>query len=413
MKLLEHVPSALALAVLLAACDPAVVAEDAGPIDDASTDAPSDVPADAGPVACTDQLTERAPLLLAPDFRRTQIHPAATFDGEHLWVTLTVAAEEGSSFDVVILPLGCDGTPGEPIPVDDDVTSNDIDGALAIRGETLLVAWQRDTGDGAVSIWARAFDLTGTPLGPSAALVTRREGEVVVGTHWFPEVIATEDGFLLVASRGVEAVSSFQIFTQRFDASGAPIGEAEEPALDATRTASHPSVALDDEGSPYLGFDTTPDVGVDHAVFFPPGGPARDLGNPDIGSATPSLAWVGDRVLAAFDVASAARGVSVFDPAADTDTEVAPGGSGAFLAQAGVLWLSDFRGFSANVLAARGIASTLALGPIVTIPTSGPIPGPYRPGLHTLSGDLHLVIYSEGVSPIFAARAAFVRLPRP
>ena len=131
-------------------------------------------PPDAGPLGCAEGFAERAPFSLAPSFRRTQIHPAAAFDGEHIWVTLTVAEEVGSSFDIVLVPLGCDGAPGAPIPVDDEIEPNDIDASLAIFGETLLVAWQRDRGEGTIAIWTRAFALDGTPLRPSAAPIISR-----------------------------------------------------------------------------------------------------------------------------------------------------------------------------------------------------------------------------------------------
>jgi hypothetical protein len=402
--------------------DGTVPEADAGPdLGVADAGAPDAEAPDAGPPDCASLLRPTPPFDLAPGFRRTQIHPAAVFDRDRFWVTLTVAEVEGSGLDVVLVPVGCDGRSGTPIPVDDEVTPNDIDGALAVRGDVLLVAWQRDRGTGTIDTMVRAFSRDGAPLGESRALRTTREGEPVDGTHWFPQVLATDDGFVLVGTRGVDAARGFHTFVQRLDAAGAPLGEALEPAFEPGRSHGAPAAALDTAGALHLAWESTPEVGETTAWYASPGAAPAALAPDLIASGAPSLAALGPDVLVAFDAGGAtARSVRLRLATAggglDAPVTVAERGFAPSLAEGAVLWGEELRGFSVARLQARAFARTptgLALGPTAVIPTAGSVPLPYRPGIVRATGDLHLVLWSEGTSPTFTARGALVRLPAP
>ena len=75
-----------------------------------------DVPIDSGPVAC-DALSETAPFLLAPGLR-AQLQLDAVFDGEQIWIALTVDDEGDGEVDIVLVRHDCGGNvQGDPILV--------------------------------------------------------------------------------------------------------------------------------------------------------------------------------------------------------------------------------------------------------------------------------------------------------
>ncbi|HJL27808.1 MAG TPA: hypothetical protein RMI62_01865, partial [Polyangiaceae bacterium LLY-WYZ-15_(1-7)] len=232
---------------------------------------------DAGAPSCSELLAPRAPFAIAPGFRGTQIHPAVVFDGERLWVTFTAVEEgegEGRGFDVFVLSLDCAGEVSAPVQVNAAVEPNDIDGTVAVHGERVLVAWQADEGTGTIGTVVRAFDRSLAPIGGDRPLTTTRLGEPVLGTTWMPELHPRgEDGFLLVGSRGVEALSTFQVFLQALDADGEASGETVEPASVEGAAQSTPTMlALGDEL--HLAWVQEPQMGNAQGVYLAPGAEA-------------------------------------------------------------------------------------------------------------------------------------------
>ncbi|MCB9615852.1 MAG: hypothetical protein H6722_25745 [Sandaracinus sp.] len=390
----------LALGALCVACGDDDVVFDASVLEDATidgaTDGGSDAGLDAGPPTCVSQLAEGA-FELAPGFRRTQIHPAATFDGERLFVTLTVVEEEGSGFDVVWFTVNCDGTVSAPIAVDDDVAPSDLESTIAVRGDTVLVAWQRDVGDGTITTWHRAFDRAGSPTSEPTRLQTMREGAPVEGTHWFPHLAVTDEGFVLHGARGLETV--FQVYGQAFDAEGRPSGESFAPAEDLERSQTAPFALADGT----VAFDASTET--DDFVNVVESETVTVLGESFGASATPTLARVGASTLVAYS----AGGRVMLETLGGARVEVGSGGA-AWLAEGAVLWLEDFTGAFASRVRARAVGEDLTLGEPVEVPIASRVAGLYRPALHHVEDGWYFALWNDGTSPEFVARGAFLRL---
>ena len=143
-----------------------------------------------------------------------------------------------------------------------------------VLGERVLVAWQADEGTGTIGTVVRAFDRSLAPIGGDRPLTTTRLGEPVLGTTWMPELHPRgEDGFLLVGSRGVEALSTFQVFLQALDADGEASGETVEPASVEGAAQSTPTMlALGDEL--HLAWVQEPQMGNAQGVYLAPGAEA-------------------------------------------------------------------------------------------------------------------------------------------
>ncbi|MCP4804195.1 MAG: hypothetical protein GY913_14735 [Proteobacteria bacterium] len=98
----------------------------------------------------SDGVTE--PLADGPD---TQIHGTSVFDGRHLWMAWNIPNEH-STFDVQLARYTCDGVMDlGPI----DVTAreeNDVDPALGVVGDEVVVAWTTSVSSG-VHISAAGF----------------------------------------------------------------------------------------------------------------------------------------------------------------------------------------------------------------------------------------------------------------
>lgn len=222
--------------------------------DDAEADAQivDATPPDAAPpVECA---LSGVTLPVDPDGPDTQIHPALAVDGQGLWVVYNRVTPGESTFDVWATRLGCDGLPTvPPFEVTADRVSNDVDPGVAVGPAGVIMAWTQNLDNATPNLVTRyrIFDHDGTPRGPSQPLVTQREGAEFVGGHWMPQVSATIDGFVIVGARGVEERSAFQVFGQRLDADGVPVGETASVELDMTQQLD-PDVGVAADGTVWI-----------------------------------------------------------------------------------------------------------------------------------------------------------------
>lgn len=224
---------------------------DAGGTDAGGTDA-GDASVDAGAAldpACWDDAASLG--VFALEGETTQIHPDVAWDGEAVWVTWNVA-NDASDFAVRVGRLGCEGQwLVEPFDVSPDAPGNRIDPAIAVRDGRVLVVWQNDDGAGEnnLSIEYRTFGVDGADPGPDAApLELVVDGETVVANAWMADVTATSDGFMLAGAWADPTTSTFQVFTQAFDADAAPFGELRRLVPDANETQVEPAIAVTDGG---------------------------------------------------------------------------------------------------------------------------------------------------------------------
>ena len=189
-----------------------------------------------------------------PDGPDTQIHPAIAADGDGLWVVYNRVTPGESTFDVWATRLGCDGLPTiAPFEVTADRVSNDVDPGVAVGPAGVIMAWTQNLDDATPNLVTRyrVFDHDGTPRGPSRPLVTQRDGADFAGGQWMPQVAATQDGFVIVGARGVDERSAFQVYGQRLDAEGSPIGEAASVERDMTQQLD-PDVGIAADGTVWI-----------------------------------------------------------------------------------------------------------------------------------------------------------------
>lgn len=183
-----------------------------------------------------------------------QIHPAVAGDGDGVWVVYNRPTPDGATFDVWATRLGCDGVATVlPFEVSADPTFSDVDPSIAIGAERIAIAWTNDVSDADPNLIARyrLLDRQGAPLGPPQRLQTRRVDADFAGGHWMLQVAATDDGFVIVGARGVEERSAFQVFAQRLDAEGQPIGSTASAERDMTQQLE-PDVGVDADGTIWL-----------------------------------------------------------------------------------------------------------------------------------------------------------------
>ena len=254
------------LALLSTACAPTPDGSADDPpdaaVDPADASADADAP-DATPDALPDAVPDAEPEPVEPcgpsgqtwavdaEGPAGQFHPAIAADGDGVWLTYSQVTPGLSTFDIFATRIGCDGEATvEPFEVSADPEFSDVDPSIAVGDDRILVAWTNDVSDADPNLIARyrLLDRQGDPLGEPRALVTQRAGDDFVGGQWMVQVAATDDGFVIVGSRGVEVRSAFQVFVQRLDAEGDPIGPTLSPEQDMTQQLE-PDVAVERDGT--------------------------------------------------------------------------------------------------------------------------------------------------------------------
>ena len=160
----------------------------------------------------------------------TEIHVSTAFDGQRLWASW-VRPNDSSTFDVVLSALDCSGEEViGPIAVTDS-PDNEIDPALAVAGDRLLLAWPGSAGG--MSIRTRVYDLEGNPLTEVTPFEGSRGGVPVTGNATGPRLRATDEGWVMAGYWGHEEAPAFQAFSVTLDWDGQPVGDAVDAQLDA------------------------------------------------------------------------------------------------------------------------------------------------------------------------------------
>jgi hypothetical protein len=397
---------------------------DSGRDDGGEIDAPTET--DAGARSCAELLEDRV-IAIDQGGDTTQIHAAALFDGEGVWVVFN-RPEDGDTglFDVFAVRFGCDGEPSIPVfAVQDESAGNDVDPTIAISNDRLLVAWNVDDGSGGTAnlqVRYRLFTLDGTPVGDQRQLATSRGGTPVTDNHLGVAVAASDDGFVIAGARAVPEAMRFQAYAQRIDLDGELDGEALEGALEPM--VSHGNVAVAAPGADvWLAYEREPDdmspiVNVLRAGDTP--GPAL---TGFTSSSGPDLAAVDGHVWSAFAAEGATGEVNITltDVALAIDDreplrwgelgrldhgpKIAVGTDGALA----VAWYRNISGIR-NELWAAPIDASGALGDEVMI-YGDPGAAPYQPAITHVMGSFWFVAWSQGTSPDLRLRGRFVELP--
>ena len=150
----------------------------------------------------------------------------AAFGTTHGFVVTWEGADDqdGAGWGIFGQRFGADGTPdGVEIPVNDYTTGNQTSPSVAAAPDgRFVVAWTGAGSGDDNGVFARRYKTDGTPS----------EGDFLVNTHTTdiqeaPAVAAFADGGFVViwqSNKQIDAIGSFEIYGQRFDAAGATDG---------------------------------------------------------------------------------------------------------------------------------------------------------------------------------------------
>ena len=183
-------------------------------VDDAEASDASDAVVDLPVPACPGVAAE-GNFALFPDAPDTQIHAAATWDGQTLWVAYNVPDPEGT-FDVWIAGFDCAGAPALSPRRVNTTDFNDVDPAVAAHGGQVLVAWGTDNGQqpNNLSLRYRRMATDGTFIDTRDRIFPNE------GNTWMPSVAPYGDGWRLAGVRAGE--TEFRVFETTLDAEGNP-----------------------------------------------------------------------------------------------------------------------------------------------------------------------------------------------
>lgn len=322
----------------------------------------------------------------------TQIHGYGAPDARGAWVAWNRVRSGASDFDVWIAHLGCDGAVDVgPLVVADGV-DNELDPAVAVREDGVLVAWQADVG-GERNLrvrWRLLDPETGDPRGAASELEA-------TGNAWMPAVAAAPEGFVLVAAVGGERV--FEATRVRLDTDGAA-GGPERLGGDPGEGDSFPDVAVADDGAVHVAWRRGESV-----WGWSGDGPAERLAADAFAPAVGAhgvQAWVGYVTRKGLRVGPAGEvAVLAVTDATPTGLAVAGTDDGAFVG-----WYGEGDGAFGSLHLGRTDASGGLVGQ-VELAASG-VPAPYPLHVARAGPDHAFVVWQEGVGRDLALRAAFV-----
>jgi hypothetical protein len=419
--------------------EPAVTTETGAPqpgtTDAASSESSTGSTEDSsgGEIACADALVLDETFEIDPDGVTTQIQASVWFDtaADGVWMVYNLPADDGSGvFDVHVTRMHCDGShqlPPRRINATDG--RNDIDGELARLGDDVLVVWSSDDGVspvGNVQILAMGLDPDGEPtFDADVILQTSYEGEPVTGSAWMPHLRTDGDAFVLVGTRGIEALSAFQMFVQRLDAQAGLLGDAAAPPVEPGVSHQTADLAVLTDGAlaaAWAGSDATQVTQVRHATVVdgafvpdpPPllleadaSGPA--LATDPTGTGAYLAVSVEDGAGRVIHVARAEPGDAtapiVLGDGLSHTPSLASGPTGA-----GVAWYENISGIRNELWVARIVddGDTLTATAEQSIPDA--VAAPYASTITRVVGDVYFVAWSQGESPDLRLYGRFVDL---
>jgi hypothetical protein len=390
-------------------------------------DAPETGDSGPAPRACpADSLVEGA-FRVDPGDLLSQIHPAAAWDGEAVWVAYALPQPSSANFDLWATRIS---TAGEalvaPLQLDGGVGWNETYPRLAVSDGRAVVAWQADDGTGVdnMHLMLRALDVDGGGLDASPSELEPTVGGVAqTGNAWMPTLAADPSGgFALGGAFALDDVGTFQAARQRLDPQGRPEGDAVVPLLDGAQSHYYPSVAVGPQGQRLLAWEAwTADAGT--AIRFDEdgvGGAFADHDDAGIPAAAwerapdgqPYLAWYALNAgrysieLAGGDLANAPVTTTLGEQGKiDHSPIMAAGERGAVLA-----WMRNISGLS-NELVLQAVKledGTWTTSEELVLATDTPV-APYLQGLTWLCEDAWFVTWIEGDNPDYVVMGQFLR----
>lgn len=379
---------------------------------------------------CKTEMTLDNVIDVAADASDTQIHVALAFDGRGVWLVYNLP-DGNAGFDVYMTRLGCDGqvlTPAFRVNTSD---ANDTDPDIAIGDDAIYVVWAPDNGSSSnnMDVFYRVFNHDGSPrMASDRALETSYNGNPVEGNVMFPSLTALPaGGFAIAAQRGIPAAAGFQAFVQRLDDDGNLIGPAIDGYVEDGRYDNFSSMAARANGDIYLTY-VRGEIDQDSEVVQvkipanasvpepqPPHVIARSNGDM---SSFYAVSPDDDRIYLAYDYnsnitlmdgADMSGGASFIELGSGGGLDYSPrivagidGGS--------VFWYRNISGFRNQFMGQSfhydGSSFTLGTPRAVC---NAEVP-PYAPAAAHVDDDIYVIAWSEGVSPAFRIKMAFVNM---
>ena len=379
-----------------------------------STSTPPAATADAGSDAGTCTFTTNA-FPIDGDGPDGQIHAIGAWDGARTFVAYNRPKTSSSSFDVYLTALRCDGKPAfAPVRVSED-DDNDVDPALVVLADRVLVAWSANlsAGDPNLYLRLRVYDKTGKALGPARNFAGPRNGADNVHNTWLPSLAPLGGGAALVGAWGIAEAPAFQAFGARLDAQGVTQGDAFELGFDAATTQTQPDVS-GDGASAWAAWLVEPNTGTGStiATAHVPSSGAPVAGPSVVDAASPSISMRGTRAWVAGSRASGSVLLLRADQSAPP-IELATQGALPAVAAADVggAFVAYRDGASGRTVVAVRFDETGAVVRERDLGVAKAAPYPLR--LVRISEDVYFVAYQSGTSPSLRAEGRYVDFSAP
>lgn len=405
-----------------------------GAVIDAAADAGDDGGATQG---CEEILVTDQTFALDPQGPDTQIHAAAAFDGETVWVVYNLPDQLGSGgFDVYALRLRCDGSHHlAPFVVNTTREGNDVDPDLDldVAGDRVYVTWTTDTSifPNNMDVYYRSLTLDGEPvMATDRVLDTTRDGTPVPGNVMSPDVTALGNGrFAVAAIRGLDDASGFQAFAQRLTDAGDFIGEAVNGFFAPAETQTGPQAASLGDGHLFLAWTRSVGGGDDQVVHTRLAQDATVVDPAPPALSVAGMAGTGAHLAVerSTGLAYLAFGQSSGSIVLKRGDEFDPGGTYLLLGTVGFPEHSPVVAprpgggavfFYRNISGIRNEVWGQTFtddGNVIQLGTPWVLPGVeaiyYRLAATHITGNVYLIAWSEGTSPNLRLMGRFVELP--
>jgi hypothetical protein len=201
-------------------------------------------------------------------YEDTQGYPAVAMDAKGNFV-ITWESWDGGDSDVFAQKFKKNGKASGPeFQVNTYSAFTQRASAIAMDKEgNFVITWESSHQDGdGKGIFAQRFDKEGLPIGPEFQVNT-----YIAGSQWNPSVAMDEEGNFVITwiSWGQEGLygDGDEIFAQRFDKEGLPIGPEFKVNGYYKSHQSYPAVAMDKEGNFVITWESKYQDGDEYGIF--------------------------------------------------------------------------------------------------------------------------------------------------
>jgi hypothetical protein len=196
-----------------------------------------------------------------------QSNPAVAMDSNgNFIVTWQSYDQDGDGCGIYAQRYDNNGNPlGGEFRVNNYITNNQEDASVAMNSNgDFVVAWSSFGQDGnSWGIYAKCYNSNGNPKGTEFQVNTHTED-----IQWKPSVAIDSDGDFVIAwvSNGEDS-EGYDIYAQRYDRNGNPMGSEFQVNTYTTNDQKWPSAAMDSNGNFVIAWDSFGQDGSDEGVY--------------------------------------------------------------------------------------------------------------------------------------------------